>query len=290
VLQNSGSNKYDLEEQAFFRDCLSPENVRLKRHPVMPPAIPREWRPNILPRDTAPAEILRRHPAFLYGFGAIPEMKIRQAVRGANRGRFGKFSSQKMRRNIRARSDLEFDCITWMEFDPDVEAFVEQPVILRYWTENGWHRHIPDLFVRRPGNIDGFVEVKFEKMASRPDHEAKYDAIGQAVAALGYSYEVLTERYIRRQPAFETLRALLLRSRRELLPNPEEISALQHILAGGPLSLNILVERAGNLSASQVQALILRGFLRIDLDQPLRGESLVQLTGRDPIRYDGPLA
>lgn len=260
-----------------------------KRQPSLP-AVRREWYPSTIPANYPPAQILKRHPAFLWGLDDLPEIKIRQAVRGANRGRFGKFSSQKMRRNVRARSDLEFDCIRWMEFDANVEVFLEQPVILRYEDEGRGRLHIPDLFVRRADSLDGFIEVKFEEMAAKPKYEAKYAAIGRAVAALGYTYSVLTERHIRHQPAFGTLNALFLRDRWTPLPGPEGCAALERVLIDGPLPLTTVTLRAPEISIAQLRALILRGFLRIDLERPLSDASLVQLTGRPPIRYQGAVA
>lgn len=292
MLQTSGSEEQSAAEQlAFFSECLKAAAPvqRPKRQAVLP-AVCREWHPSTTPASYPPAQILKRHPAFQWGLDDIPETRTRQAVRGANRGRFGKFSSQKMRRNVRARSDLEFDCIRWMEFDADVEAFLEQPVILCYQDEGRWRLHIPDLFVRRTDCLDGFIEVKFEEMAARPEYEAKYAAIGRAVAALGYSYTVLTERHIRHQPAFSTLNTLFLRDRWTPLPGPEGCAVLERVLIDGPLCLTTVTMRAPEISIAQLRALVLRGFLKIDLDRPMSDTSMVQLTGRPPIRYQGAVA
>lgn len=291
MLRTSGSEELSAAEQlAFFRECLKEVPVQRPKRQTALPAVMREWHPSTIPTSYPPAQILKRHPAFQWGLDDIPETKTRQAVRGANRGRFGKFSSQKMRRNVRARSDLEFDCLRWMEFDADVEAFLEQPVILRYQDEGRWRLHIPDLFVRRADSLDGFIEVKFEEMAARPKYEAKYAAIGRAVAALGYTYSVLTERHIRHQPAFSTLNTLFLRDRWTSLPGPEGCAVLERVLIDGPLPLTTVIMRAPEISIAQLRALILRGFLRIDLDRPLSDASLVQLTGRRLIRYQGAVA
>lgn len=251
---------------------------------IVLPVVWREWLPSSNSAGVLPAQILKRHPAFCWGLDDLPETKIRQAVRGANRGRFGKFSSRKMRRNIRARSDLEFDCIRWMEFDADVEAFLEQPVILRYLNEGKWRLHIPDLFVRRVDNLDTFIEVKFEERMARPEYEAKYSAIGRAVAALGYQYSVLTDRQIRRRPAYDTLNALFLRDRWTPLPDPRSCAILEQALLDGALPISEIAIHVPGISQAQIRALILRGFLKIDLGRPLNATSLVYLTGRPPIR------
>jgi hypothetical protein len=228
--------------------------------------------------------VVQRHPALTSEFGWVPEMKVRQFFRSASRGRVGKFSSQKMLRNVRARSDLEFDLMRWLEIDPEIDWYVEQPIMVRYRLGNANRRHIPDALYRRRDGTRGFIEVKYEEMASRTEMEAKYEAIGLAASESGFKYELLTERHIRREPRFSTIKTLFLRNRQVGLPDQKRQLDLANVIGERVVPLEEASALLPDVTEAHIKALVLRGFLTIDFEEPLTAHSLVRVTGRPPVR------
>lgn len=209
-----------------------------------------------------------RHPAFTFGGIKCSERTIGRSPRSSFRGRQGRFHSRKMKRTLWARSDLEFDMFLLCELDTTVEAFIEQPVRVRYSLDGRTRWHTPDLFMLH-GGIGEFVAVAAEADAALPDKERRWPAIGATVAASGFGYRVLTERHIRRQPRFTTLRALFA-DRHASLPDEATRRQLDAALPrDAPTMVSGILARLPHLTVKQIHALIVRGYLATDLDAPL---------------------
>lgn len=245
-----------------------------------PDPVIRRWTPSMLrPGQVARLpKICSRHPAIeAEEFLAYPEMIIRRMSRSPYRGIQAKFHSRKNNRTMRARALLEFKLFYLCEADPFVTGFIEQPIRLKYTDNDGNQRsHVPDLLVLREKE-KVFVEVKREADAAKPHNEIRWSAIGPALAALGYTYEVLTERYIEHEPRAGTVKALFRgrKSRPECL---EAIASLRAVMAlnqtGIPIS--VLRERCPQLSIKEIYYLILRGYLSIDLNGELTPATVVK--------------
>ncbi len=172
--------------------------------PRSPEPVERTWLPT---PDRAPlpgAAVTRRHPLFTWDFLDAPTMKIGRSPRSNRFGFQNRFPSLKSMRVMRGAANNEFDAFLDSELDPDVEAFLEQPIWLRYQLDGQPKRHKLDLFrLCRP--IPEFWEVKYEKHAALPENERRWPAIGQALNGLGYGYRVVTERHLRRAPRWQTI-------------------------------------------------------------------------------------
>jgi hypothetical protein len=263
----------------LFRSLMTTGVPRPIRQPdPIPP--PRIWTPTS-PPVSASKLVMKRHPAFTWAFYDAPEMIVRQVVRNLNQGRFHKFASRKMGRMVRARSSLEYDHCRQLEIDSGVEAYCEHPIVLRYWFRGGMRHYIPDSFVRA-SVADEFREVKPERVMAKPENEEKYAAIGAAISALGYRYRVVTDAEIRRWPSYENVKTLFA-YRHSTVPSRCILDLLEQQLSRiTPLPVRRLLELAPDISDATIYGLILRNFLRTDLEQPLGAESPIWLTGRSP--------
>lgn len=249
-----------------------------------PDPVVRRWTPSIL----RPGQVVRlpticsRHPAIeAEEFHIYPEMIIRRMSRSPYRGIQAKFHSRKNKRTMRARSLLEFKLFYLCEADPSVSCFVEQPIRLKYADMNGHQRsHVPDLLIFR-GQEKVFVEVKREADASKPQNEERWSVIGPSIAALGYTYEVLTERFIEQEPRAGTVKALF-RGRRSRPECVETITELRRVMALNQegLPIGALLERCPNLTMKQLYYLILRGYLNINLEDELSRATVVKSGAR----------
>lgn len=89
-----------------------------------PPSVDRVWAPQSLggpPPDDG--RFTARHPEFTFGGIDCPTRAIGRAPRNSMRGRQGRFHSRKMKRTLRARSDLEGQSVHLVD-DHDIDARV----------------------------------------------------------------------------------------------------------------------------------------------------------------------
>lgn len=287
-------------DQGQAEDCVSDEQAKLLVDFFLelvhsgpptplprpsPPSVDRVWAPQSLggsPPDDG--RFTARHPEFTFGGIDCPTRAIGRAPRNSIRGRQGRFHSRKMKRTLRARSDLEFDMFLLCELDPTVDAYIEQPLRLRYPLDGRTRLHMPDLFVRRAG-VGTFMAIIPEEEAALPDRERRWPAIGMTLALSGFGYCVQTERHIHRQPRFSTLRTLFA-DRHAPLPDYAMWRQLAlAVPAGATVAISALLAGFPQLAAKHIHSLIVNGDLATDLDAPLGPDSRVWRSRRS---LDGP--
>lgn len=240
-----------------------------------PPSVDRVWAPQSLggpPPDDG--RFTARHPEFTFGGIDCPTRAIGRAPRNSMRGRQGRFHSRKMKRTLRARSDLEFDMFLLCELDPAVDAYIEQPLRLRYPLDGRTRWHMPDLFVLRAG-VGTFMAIIPEGEAALADRERRWPAIGATLALSGYVYCVQTERHIRRQPRFSTLRTLFADRHAPLPDGAMRRRLALAVPAGATIAISALLAGFPQLAAKHIHSLIVNGYLATSLDAPLGPTSRV---------------
>jgi hypothetical protein len=168
---------------------------------------------------------------------------------------------------LRAASTPEQNNFLHHELDPSVLMFVEQPIRLQYVDRSGKVRfHRPDCLVVRSDWM--FEEVKLEEDAARQENEMRWPLIAAALNSLGYSYRVVTERHLHRNPHWANLN-LIWQHRLAPVPSVDLRDALASALRGvGSMNIAEIVERFPLLESKHVFALCRRGFLSVDLDGP----------------------
>jgi hypothetical protein len=178
---------------------------------------------------------------------------------------------------MRAAANAEFEALLYCELDPTVEAFLEQPIWLRYRLNGAIKRHKPDIFkLCQP--VPEFWEVKYESDASRPENEERWPVIGAALNGFGYGYRVITERHLRRLPRWGTITDIY-RDRHAPRPPKITMDALKDELRDHRvLSVHDILVRFPELEAKHVHHLIRHFFLvPVSLDVHLDQDFQVRL-------------
>lgn len=210
-------------------------------------------------------------------------MRARKIVTRSGKRFRGKFPSRKMKTMIHWESLLELDAIHVFEFHPQIAAYYEQPSEEAYYDQDGKQRsYFPDflLVFKTGGKL--LVEVKPKKLFETPKLQNKYRAIAKRFSEQDRPFRVLTETEIRKEPLRSNLRTLRTHSKQvahvrldqrlldEMGKQPKwRFEELSRLLGG-----NQHVYQQINLN-----------ILRMDLDAPITGESVVHTQISDGGRH-----
>lgn len=262
--------------QSLLRDMIRSGVPRALEIPS-DKSVLRLWRSNCgAPRSKADiAEIILRHPELLYEpLRDVEVYRLGRSPRSRERGRRGKYQSRKMNRTMRAASDLEFDYLADCEVNPNVRAFVEQPMKLRLRGNVGRRLYTPDFLILSEEGPK-LVEIKYEEEASEIKLESLWPRVGEAVASLGFSFEVVTERHIRKCPRFETVNKLQT-SRHFPCPGEMVAEVCAYVQANGGRTIRQIISQFATISELNVLHLLLRAYLSTDLDMEIGPETIVR--------------
>lgn len=238
------------------------------------PVVNRSWPPS--GRRVPPGKITRHPNLFLDLLPDVDEAFRARRSRSASRGWQAKLPSRKLQRTVRARSLLEQRAFERCEVDGDIIRYCEQPITITYFDGEGVRRkHTPDLYYET-ATVRSFVEVKWEADARKAKNEARWPAIAAAINALGFRYEVLTERHILRRPTADNVAELLRFRRAEPLSDPLKDS-IKALLRQGPLSVGEVRSLLPGIDSSAVYRGMVDGWISTSLDVPLSGQSLLRL-------------
>lgn len=221
---------------------------------------------------TGQVVFMKRHPALdLPCFSTIETRKIGKSPRSSSRGRQARYYCPKVGRTLRAASDGEYFLMLWGQIDPNKSHLVEQPLYLRCPDSQGARlEHRPDLFELRR-RAPWFVESKEEKEAAK--YESKWNSIGSALSLLGFGYEVITDRHIKKHRVrFSNMKRIWLA--RRSLPEWSTLTAAEcavraEIQESGICLIGALLDRVPELSFRRILALIYHNVLPTDVELPL---------------------
>ncbi|SOC20426.1 TnsA endonuclease N-terminal domain-containing protein [Thalassospira xiamenensis] len=191
----------------------------------------------------------------------------------------GHFYSHKNGKHLQWESQLERDCMRVLDILPDVEGFSEQPFALPYDFNGVEKTYYPDLLVTK-AEAETVIEVKPYAKSIIPEAVERFRHIECALHELGVSFEVWTEKEIRREPRWSNVILLMATCRRprDMLSYDDlkAIFASEASLTVGELSLRLKSREARGQALSFVSA----GFLGVDLELPIKQDSQVWLLDR----------
>jgi len=188
--------------------------------------------------------------------------------RGGARRRF-KFPSQKIERMIHCESRLEFDLCHLLEIDPDCETFCEQPMEIHYQLAGIEHTHVPDLLVQSRDKRSAVIECKYSDDARRDQVLARTDLLSKSLPRLGFSYHLITENDVQREPRLQNAQdiryfgrsSLEMKIREQLLRRLDDCGFLTW---GDALS-----GKLGPQGRDHLCRLVIEGFVWFDIDKYL---------------------
>lgn len=195
----------------------------------------------------------------------------------------GHFFSYRNQQHLQWEPQLERDCMRVLDVLPDVGSFSEQPFPLRYMCSGKEMTYYPDLLVTRAGR-QTVIEVKPYEKAITPEAIEKFNNIESALAELGISFEVWTEKEIRSEPRWSNV-ILLMSTQRQRIELPADDVLVELFSECSSLSLRQLSKRLRKVNArGQALSLVSAGKLVTDLDQPITRDSLIWLPERECVQ------
>jgi hypothetical protein len=265
-------------ESTSFQDAARTLFARLAHHsppaplrPAAPEPINRYW-PALTGALPLPGVgISLRHPACTFAFQDVQARKIGRSPRSSTRGSQRRFPSMKMERQMRANSGPEFAHLLRCELNRHALKFVEQPAWLTYIEDGHQRKHKGDALLLTSAGLE-WREIKYEAEASLPENEARWDCIGPALASLGISFNVVTERHIYERVQWLNVR-MIWENRLAPVPAESDRNAIINAIDRGTITTISQLMTTCSLEMCTVLALIRRGFLAIDLDKPISGET-----------------
>ncbi len=202
-------------------------------------------------------------------FSSAEQVRSRRVV---TRSRFrptGKYPSWKMERMLQWESMNELLAFRLLDCDPRVTVFTEQPCEIVYVDGTEIRRHYPDIYAEIDGGQE-LWEVKAEREASRNEILTRTELLTSGLQQYGFTYRVLLDHELAKQPRLENTKTLLRYGRRTASDDEREYVRLA-LKSKGYLSWSEVCEGTfGTHSREIVCRLVLEGVLSFDLDSPLR--------------------
>ena len=174
-------------------------------------------------------------------------------------------------RSMVFESSSERDFLRLCDFDPDIHSFRSQPFQIAYWLDGRERKYTPDALIE--GDQPRLIEVKPERRTLKPEFRRWVVVIRKACEELGYTFEVVTDTEIRRQPRLGNV-ILLRRYRLESVPEAVELDVRAWVRETPGIRLGELVERLGASpeALTSMYGLLSQHRVAYDIHQPLGPE------------------
>jgi TnsA endonuclease N terminal len=119
----------------------------------------------------------------------------------------GNFSSCKMETSFRYNSLLQKDFMYWLEFDTDVLSYNTPAITVNYHSNGKEKSYTPDFQVVRSQKKQ-IIEVKSQKTIESEKYSRLYQMLAGLYDETGWTFVVLTEAAIRREPILSNIKLL----------------------------------------------------------------------------------
>lgn len=139
----------------------------------------------------------------------------------------GVLKSKKLNKSVQFESSLERDFIYLLEFDVDVQSYLEQPITIEYsGIDKRKRRYTPDFYVqyREPSRQDELIEIKYKNTLIRNHFKLKpkFDAARYFCKKNGLSFRIVTELDIRPDNSFLLDNLIFLSKYKDVYLNLQE--------------------------------------------------------------------
>jgi hypothetical protein len=201
-------------------------------------------------------------------FSSAEQVRSRRVVTRSSFRPTGKYPSWKMERMLQWESINELNAFRLLDCDPRVTVFTEQPCEIVYVDGTEIKHHYPDIFVEIDGNQQ-LWEVKAECEASQDEVASRTELLSRELRRYGFTYRVMLDRELAKQPRLENAKTLLRYGRRAASDCEREHLRLA-VQSEDHLSWSEVCQGAlGTHGRELVCRLVLEGVLSFDLDSPL---------------------
>jgi len=188
----------------------------------------------------------------------------------------GKFPSRKNGRMVHHEGLLELEAIYLFEASPKIVRYREQPVTLQYPDGTKLRRYTPDFeLVLNTGEIV-LIEVKPVSSLGHEDVQHKLNCVAEHMYRSEMTFAILTDKVIRQEPRLSNLRWVLHRAPR-IRPSADAMTvAIKKLRDHLPASLAEVTALTTD-SSVDLYCLLLAGYLRCSLDQPISDDTKIDL-------------
>lgn len=203
-------------------------------------------------------------------------MRARKVVTRSRARPTGKYPSLKSGRMMQWESPHEHCAFQLLDADPSVLSFSEQPALITYKMDGVIHRHYPDLLVKYRHGTE-LWEVKPWCDALTPEIQARTRLMTQLLPKYGYTYRVMTENELDRNPMLATAQKLIKFGRRPV-PLIEWERVRQVFLKHSIINFGDIESGAlGRNGMRYVCRLILEGKLTVDWTLPFGHQTSITI-------------
>ena len=140
------------------------------------------------------------------------KLRARRVVSRSRARPTGKYPSWKMQRMVQWESHNELNAYRLLDATPDVKAYHEQPIMLRYVLDGEEHRHYPDVLVEYRNSRE-LWEIKPTSQALDPWYVARTRFLQATLPELGFNYRMVLAEELAMQPRLNTVLTLLKHGR-----------------------------------------------------------------------------
>jgi hypothetical protein len=201
--------------------------------------------------------------------------RAREVISRSNSKATGKYPSWKMNRNVHYESLHECNAFKLLDACPEVSYFGEQPCRIRYVMNGELRIHYPDVLVKIHATKE-LLEIKTPDDAAAEEVRERTEFMQRALPLLGFRYRVLTSDLLSQSPRLNNAETLLRFGRTPVSPVVREQIRQMFMASGSERWGTFQTGLIGTNYRSAVCRLLLEGALKIDFNQQLCQESLIQ--------------
>lgn len=208
-----------------------------------------------------------------------PIIKFKQTRYGSNHW-FG--FSPKLQRDVNLYSNLEYANWIYVETNPQIITFCEQPAEMHSIVDGKLKTSIIDMWIQRIDGSEAFIEVKYESDIdpTNPKNDKTLKQIlcqKQWCAENGFEHILQTEKFLYESPYFiENMKIILTNVRDSPFPDELKLKRLRNVMGHSKTSIRNIKKEIDNQPwvAAAIYHLIFAGLWRAEL----KGAPLTDLT------------
>jgi hypothetical protein len=187
----------------------------------------------------------------------------------------GNFSSCKMETSFRYNSLLQKQFMYWLEFDTDVLSYNAPAITVNYHSNGKEKSYTPDFQVIRSQKKQ-IIEVKSQKTIESEKYSRLYQMLSGLYDETGWTFVVLTEAAIRREPILSNIK-LLYGYARESFSVDDYRNCWEVARSNVPASLAEIfqiLDQQG-IRRNVLFKLLFHNLVEIDIQQPITANSTI---------------
>ncbi len=193
------------------------------------------------------------------------QLRARKVVTRSQSRSTGKYPSWKMGRMLQWESLNELNAFRLLDCDPNITRFTEQPCEIVYVQDGAVKNHFPDILIETNGRKE-LWEVKPETRAVRPEIVTRTALLTEHLPTWGYSYRVVLDRELARQPRLRNADRLLSFGRDTVTECEQEFIRLALKRCGALVWSDACAGAYGSRGREILCHLALNGTLSLDMN------------------------